>query len=416
MSTFDEEKGNIPETVAEETPLAAEEMPAETISETPAEPVKEQAAEMSRTVGEIPEEAASEPAETAAEVPASDGKPLFGFMKNLKRDSKPKTKPSKNSQLIDDIAPAHGDTVITRSDEEAHRNVRYEIPGMLKQTWIAFDVELKRVARSPIFIGTFVLGIVMVILINLICRFDYLAQLVSFFSDPRLVRFAEVPTVYMATVLAFLPFFGVLYCSVCMSSTLPAEFKERTVYLHFALPVSKHSLYIGKFLANFVPIAVMIIVGYGFAFLAVMLDLGKDVSAGFVLRSLSISLLAAFALSSMVFSLSAGKKKGSTIKSLALLIGLVPVTLVIIAVLGSEVKVMESAAETLRTVIGYLPMGGFDVALFQLDSDGAILSPTIFGIGYSVDKANPLTAVGVYVAWGILFMLKGMHKLGRRQL
>ncbi len=318
------------------------------------------------------------------------------------------------------------DTVLLRSDEEAHRNEVYRIPSRIRQTLVIAGVELKRIAKTSRFITMFALGVVMVVLLNLGYVSGILQMYVGMFfnTSPGWGGAAS----FLPYALCLLPFFGAFYCAATVSQTIPNEFKERTVFLHYALPVSKGSLYLGKYLASFFTIVVFLAVGFGAAMLSFRLKFPDgDVSMNYLLNAFIICVCAAFALSSMIYSKTVKKSKGSTFRGFLLIIGIIPLLIVVPMLLASFLPALEGMLGTFGTIAAYLPMSGFDYALYSLGGDGFALSAkgifTVMGTSglgltfdYPIQNVQLVYAIPVYIIWGVLFLILGIRKLNRREL
>lgn len=93
------------------------------------------------------------------------------------------------------------------------------------------------------------------------------------------------------------------------SYTIVSEFEERTYLLLFTRPVKKTSIFVGKFLASYIIVAIMVLVFYGISIIhsfAVAGDVSPD-----TWKSLLIALFDIFALSSIAILFSTISKKGS---------------------------------------------------------------------------------------------------------
>ena len=93
---------------------------------------------------------------------------------NGEQESVPSSSDEEVQQHDSEKDPAE-DTVLVRSDEEAHRNEVYHIPSKIKQTLVFTGIELRRISKTKRFISLFVLGIAMFIML----RVDFLASYVK---------------------------------------------------------------------------------------------------------------------------------------------------------------------------------------------------------------------------------------------
>ena len=213
-----------------------------------------------------------------------------------------------------------------------------------------------------------------------------------------------------------------------VSQTLPEEFSGRTVYLHYALPVSKSSIYIGKYVASYIVILMIIAIGFGCALLCTSMRYpGTDLSAVFVLKAYGVSALTAFALSSMVYAMSSKGSKGSTLRGFLVIVISVPLLLIIPSFLSPYLPSLDVVFDNIGLIAAYLPMSGFDVALLMVGSDGFALSPNGFvfvagEMGGPLSFEYPLASVSlpiacaIYAVWGVVFMVRGLHRINRREI
>lgn len=338
---------------------------------------------------------------------------------NLSKEERKALKKAKRSKFTETIEDDYDESDRTLADSEAHRDVIYTPPSAIKQIWICYMTQMKRLTKEKSIWLLVILLALMPVIYILINKFMGLAP-------------SHITNISLALPLFGMPVITMLICSAVCGSMLPREYNERTVYLSMPLPMSRFTFYISKFVAGLTLCWGVIAAAYGISTLLVMLYSGTDETyTGAMVKSLLIMFASTFAICSFVYMLSASSKRGATLKALILLVVGIPIIPVIVWVLPSF-EAMSSVVEPLTTVgdvLQYLPVLGPDLALYNLGESpfAAMLGmkcislPSFASMAVSTMIPIRLTADAtimciVSVVIGVLCLLRGYRKIKRRDM
>ncbi|MCQ2085156.1 MAG: ABC transporter permease, partial [archaeon] len=277
------------------------------VQETAEEPVVEETVVNDEPEPEKDESVHDEPSEDTSETPVESEKERLKREKKErkerekaeKEEAKEKEKAEKvarkekSKKKGDDNSPIleRRDTVIKRSDSVAHRNVRYKPRGRISQTFTATRVELKRLKKT---ISPWIL-VLWAVAILVSANVDVIAKGLDIYDARQGLDILR----YMGKFLFLLPIIAVFYCAKA-SGTVPVLFRDKIAYLHFALPVSKGTFYMGKFFAYLLLTVAMLTVFYGCSFVSAQLYYPYEGFEKTILVSYGLACLASFALIAMI--------------------------------------------------------------------------------------------------------------------
>ncbi len=233
------------------------------------------------------------------------------------------------------------------TDEEAHRNVSYELPSFVSQTMQCFIVQMKRYMRQKIMV-------VSLVLLALIPIGYLLIKAVTGPGD--IFPDSDSGNAYLATMLCAAPAIIPLLSSIACGSMLSQEFNERTVFLSLPLPMSRASFYLGKFLAGFVLIEGVVAAAFGLSVLMSMMG-AKDFYTSTVFSSYLLCFGYAMFCCAVSYALSGLLKRGSSMLPFAILFVGLPLICVLLMMYGGDF---------LSTVFSYVPCMAPDMAINQL--------------------------------------------------
>ncbi|MCL2890489.1 MAG: ABC transporter permease [Methanomassiliicoccaceae archaeon] len=227
---------------------------------------------------------------------------------------------------------------------------------------------------------------------------------------------------YSGMAETILGFFGMLastsYLLILLTILLPtipatvagklmsSEFRNRTVYLIFPLPVSRTSFYIGKFLAALVLCVGIFSLAYGLAILAGS-DLYGPSYPNDVLSSFIVVMAAVFAFTAMACGLSPYFKRGSA--------GLmIPLMTFLPIVLTLVLAVYVDAGSPLWDLKVLPPFSGYQ-ALQMIDAGigGALFGMVFEMIIGTYEMYAYLTAS---LVWGAAFLTLGLLRVRGKEL
>ena len=228
-------------------------------------------------------------------IPEGEPKGFFGFGRSKKR---PKG--------------TWESTKYSADDAQAHRDTKYSIPNAFMQTVYMFKTQMALYSkRKAIYIV-----LVMAVLIPII----YMG-IKDLFNLTSLTEASGSGMV--GILLSMLPFILGLFTAFLCGSVVPSEFIERSAYMNMALPMSRTSFCIGKYLAGLVITLGVFIFAYGMAIAGAMTtyDYFDEEALGlsFVMTTLAILIYTSFS-----FSMGCLLKRGASILSLILMVFVFP--------------------------------------------------------------------------------------------
>jgi ABC-type transport system involved in multi-copper enzyme maturation permease subunit len=209
-----------------------------------------------------------------------------------------------------------------------------------------------------------------------------------------------------AYLLSLLPIMAAVIPSMLSGRILSSEFKNRTVFLTFPLPVSRTTFYFGKFLASFILSAGIFGLVYGFALICGS-NLYEPSFPNNVLSSFLICITAVFAVAATAYGLSTMFRRGS--------VGLTAVLMIVIPFL--IVVITETYFDLSQSAIDHIkmlpPFGGYQ-ALHMIDAG--------FGGGFVTLFKEMMTDLPPYLyaitsmLWGAAFLALGALKINKKEL
>ncbi len=295
----------------------------------------------------------------------------------------------------DDRAGTWADTGYRATDEEAHRNVRYNGASPMSRVITVYMTQMKLFSKNRwLFILIFAAILMPVIT----------AILPEEFFDILLGSSAG-STQYIGILLSMMPLMVAFFTSMLCGTQIPNEFKERTAYMSIPLPVSRLEFYIGKYLAGFTVCVGVFLMAFGFA---IAMAMGKyDLFfSDLIAESLLITAVSIFAYSATAYCIGTFMSRGSSMVPFMLMMIILPAALIVI---GSKLEILD----TLILLPCFLP----DATLNLL---GSPLWFSIYGVGGSLLGALDMSMIGTMVligiVWGALFLAIGAYRTIRREM
>lgn len=312
-----------------------------------------------------------------------------------------KAQKKKAKKYSESVTDSYDESARIITDEEAHRDVVYELPSAIKQIKECFMIQMKRYTRQK----AMWFGAVLLILIPVLF---YLFKSVP--SIEGMLPDSHITNIYIASLLEFMPVIVPLLACIACGSMLSQEFNERTVYLSLPLPMSRSTFYLGKFLAGLVLIEGVIAAAYGLCII-LALTVTDSTYTGKIAESLIMAMSYGFFCCALTYGLSTKLRRGSTMLPLVILFIILPIAGIALAQFGDN--------ETLIKIASYFPCFSMESALLIL---GDTMPISVWGIAGFMTKLVlvPGKSVGIMAAvsivFGLIFLYLGDRAVKRRDM
>lgn len=281
------------------------------------------------------------------------------------------------------------------SDEEAHRNVRYEGSSPVKRILWIFMAQMKLFSKNK---WTFILLFMAVLMPIVIIVVPDLKDATK--------TICAGSTAYIGTLLCMITFMASFFTSFLCGTQIPNEFKDRTAYMSMPLPVTRMEFYIGKYLAGFVLCVGAFLMAFGFAVILAMMEYDTFFSDE-IASALLGTIVTIFAFSATAYCLGSFMKRGSALVPLIFMFFLLPIVCFL--------AYMRLDLDAMLLFPCFLP----DNIIFTLGSEAAMsiggMSIGMFGVDLP-SVANIDASMLVSIVWGIAFLILGAYKMSRREM
>ena len=288
-----------------------------------------------------------------------------------------------------------GDQGWSASDEEAHRDRRYAIPSAFSQTMTMFMVQTKLYCKSSAFFAMVVMAVMIPVIMAVLPESVKIV----------VAEFYTGPDSYTGTLLVMLPVMVSLFAAILCGTPIGHEFKDRTAYMNFSLPVSRVSFYLGKYLSGFILCVGVFMLAYAMALLTTSWEFDA-ITADMVIRSVVCTVVSLFAFTATAFCIGSFSKGPTTMAPFFLMTVVLPLFLVLVS--------LRYGIEELLLLPVFLP----DTALISLGSSvmGSVNGFfSILGVSF-IDIADLGTMLVIGVVWGLAFLILGMFRIMRREM
>jgi hypothetical protein len=359
---------------AEEEPEAQESVPAEEVAE-PVVPVTETAAE--------PEVEEEEPEEIEVEEEPEIAEPV--------------AEPEVHAHSSETHIAAIPEPVRNESGERL-----YKRPSTMSQIFTIYLLQMKLYSKNKMTYMMFAL----VALIPAIVYSGYADQVIKIVTDMIGASLLSMSSAYL---LILLPLFIVAIPAIMCGRLLSSEFKNRTVYFNFPLPMSRTTFFVGKFLASLTLCMVIFVAALAFA-----IYLG-DQSNSDVAGAIIVCLSGVLAMAATAYGLGPLFKRGSTAFTLVLMI-ILPLILPLIFIMMTDSGYMsEDLAVDLMRYVTILPIYAPFQTFWLLDNsfggDMKELMNLLSGSGF-----DPIVYLGTALVWSALFIILGLQRVKNKEL
>lgn len=277
------------------------------------------------------------------------------------------------------------------TDEEAHRDVRYDGCSSLMRVYGVFRAQMKLFSKNRwMYIMVFMAVLIPVIM--LIMPGDWKDAFLSLSAGS---------TQYIGFLLCLLPLMVSFFTSVLCGTQIPNEFKERTAYMSMPMPVTRTEFFAGKYLAGFVLCLGVFLMAFGFSILTSMMEYDAFFS-DVIAEALAVTIVMIFAYSATAYCVGCFMDRGSALVPAALQFIIIPAILLYVA--------EEFDIGSLLLMPWFMP----DMVLSMLGSP-LIVSPGGI-VGISADPTQMVTMMAIGVVWGLVMLAIGNWKFDRREM
>ncbi len=287
------------------------------------------------------------------------------------------------------------------NDMQAHRDVRYQLPNPIMQTFTVFKTQMSLFSKKKIVYILLFTAVLIPIIYNLI------KDRMSFGNMTELSGNGM-----MGLMLFLFPLVLGLFTSFLCATLMPSEINERTAYMNMALPMSRSSFCLGKYLASMVITLGVFVFAYGMAMLTANLDYAYFDEGGLG-RSFISLILAVLVYTSFSFAVGCFLKRGATIVSLLTLVAAIPG---IQTYLFVEHHIDSAALALLPNLLPDMTCLGLG-SRFAASPVGMI-NLMLGGGGNIIDVSEINIAVTAIIAiiWTVVFLALGIFAVSRREM
>ncbi len=318
-----------------------------------------------------------------------------------RREAKARKKMAKKySESVDD---SYDESTHSISDEEAHRDVVYELPSKVMQIKECFMIQMKRYTKQKVIWFSAVLLILIPILFVVFEKVE---------SLKGMLPTTDVTNIYIVSLLILMPVVVPLLSAIACGSMLSQEFNERTVYLSLPLPMNRSAFYLGKFLAALVLIEGVVLAAYGICMVLAMSVTTKTYTAE-IAESLVMMMAYVFFCCAVTYAMSTKLRRGSTMFPFIFLFVLLPVIGVAVAYVQKTGAIVD--------FMSCLPCFVPEAAMLSLGNTAPIsvwgIAKMMFGTNITFGPGTSTALmVAIPLAIGILFLILGNRVVKRRDM
>lgn len=213
-------------------------------------------------------------------------------------------------------------------------------------------------------------------------------------------------------ILVLMPLMMAALPAMASGRTMSAEFRDRTVYFNFPLPISRKAFYIGKFIASAALSVGLIMLGFGLAVVSGSSVYGisypYDLIGAFV-----ILLFGTIAISATAFGLSPFFKRGSIALTIVLTL-FIPFVFFIVSLV--TVGNVDETFEGIWGILRLIPPFASYHAMYIIDNGFMTIMFGDFIWFMMGGDGSALAYAGVSVIWAALFLLLGMSRVIKKEL
>jgi len=295
-------------------------------------------------------------------------------------------------QANDRRTEASSEAAGSRADDAAKR--RYRLPSKASQAGSVFKAQMRLYSKSRMTFVFIALAILIPVMAYSGAAEDAITERLNADASP-------------AYLLVLLPIMAAAIPAMLSGRILSSEFKNRTVFLTFPLPVSRITFYFGKFLASLVLSAGIFGLAYGLSIISGT-NLYEPAIPNDVLNSFMICIASMFAAAATAYGLSTMLRRGSA--GLTVTVMLILPFLVFFATGSFLPDLSQSAVDHLRLLPAF---GGYQ-ALYMMDAGFGGGLRMLFG--EMTTDLSPYLYIATSMLWGTAFLVLGMLKISKKEL
>jgi len=327
---------------------------------------------------------------------------MFGKKKDevLEEGTQPVTEPSPDDEY-DRPRGTWADSGYDLSDEEAHRNVKYKIPNVFSQTITMFRTQMSLYSKRKFIYVILVMAILIPVIYYMTKDFMSLGSAVTTPNGTGL----------MGLLICLYPFMIAIVTGFLCGSSVPSEFNDRSAYMNMALPMSRTSFMLGKYLAGLVITVGIFVFAYGMSMAAALMKYQyfeeQALMNSFVLLVMSVLVYTSFS-----FFLGSVLKRGANILSFLLMMVVMPAV---------EIYLLlnENINGTTYALFPNLMSDNMVMALgsnLMASPGGTINLITSGAITTLAADADLAAMCGVSVVWSVAFLILSIIAINRREM
>ena len=279
----------------------------------------------------------------------------------------------------------------------------YRRPSQMSQIFTIYMLQMKLYSKNKITYLMFLL----VALMPAIVYSGYAESVIEIIAQAFMG--ASIVSMSPAYLLIMLPLFMVAIPAMLCGRSLSSEFKNRTVYFNFPLPMSRTTFYVGKFLAG-MTLCVVIMV----ASLLLAVYLGTESNSD-VANAMVLCLSGMIAMAATAYGLGPLFKRGSTAFTIVLMVILpliLPLTFMILGNNGSMDPVLAQDLMKYVTILPiYAPFQTFWLLDKNFGGDMKDLLDLLAGSDF-----DPFVYVIVAALWSLAFIVLGLSRVKAKEL
>ena len=317
-----------------------------------------------------------------------------------KAEKKAQKAAKKNATTIND---QYDESSRVLTDQEAHRDVSYELPSFASQVRQCFKVQMKRYTRQRI----------MWVCIILLALIPIVTLAIRAFTKPgEMLPDTDVANTYAVALLslgaAIIPFLASISCG----SMLSQELNERTVFLSLPLPMSRSAFYLGKFLAGLILIEGTVAAAYGISIILAM-TVTSEMYTSTMFVSFLLAAGYAFFCCSLSYAMSTKSRRGSSMLPFIILFIVIPLVCILLMAFV-DVGIVT-------TICQYIPCFAMEQAINVAGTTSTIslgwMMKALFVSQFAISYGdNVIIIFASSVLFSILMLVLGYRSIKRRDM
>jgi len=217
-------------------------------------------------------------------------------------------------------------------------------------------------------------------------------------------------------LLILMPLMIIVIPAMLCGRLLSTEFKERTVYLNFPLPMSRMGFFMGKFLAGLTICIGVFALAIGFA--AIAGDMMYDPTyPNDLLGSLVVCFAGVMGMASVAYGLGPYFKRGSVALTIVLMLMVPLILLFAFIIMGDNGTISSEMSDSITDAMKVLPTFASYQSLWLIDNGVGGPFAEIFGMHrLAGDEYASFVYLIVSVIWSAAFLALGALRVKNKEL